>query len=153
MSIFHQRKIKGRNLGPGGCPLTLLLGLYIRTYQSWLKNTALKQITYKYGKICIAHSQNISTHLKIGNFSVAELTSSVVAELNVPLTRQVEHQVRMLFDDSIKDVLVSQAGSVVSHEIFLSNLSPQLSPTQLPQSFKLQQYHPGVVSEAKPFAH
>lgn len=93
------------------------------------------------------------THLEIGNFGVAELTSSVVAELNIPLTRQVEHQVRMLFDDSIKDVLVSQAGSIVSHEIFLSNLSPQLSPTQLPQSFKLQQYHPGVVSEAKPFAN
>lgn len=59
----------------------------------------------------------------------------------------------MLFDDSIKDVLVGQAGSVVGHEIFLSDLSPQLSPAQLPQSFQLQQYHSGVVSEAKPHAH
>jgi len=44
-------------------------------------------------------------HLKIGDFSVALFTASVIAELNVPLTRQPVDEARVLKNHCIDDVL------------------------------------------------
>jgi len=44
-------------------------------------------------------------HLKIGDFSVALFTASVIAELNVPLTRQPVDEARVLKKHCIDDVL------------------------------------------------
>jgi len=44
-------------------------------------------------------------HLKIGDFSVALFTASVIAELNVPLTRQPVDKARVLKNHCIDDVL------------------------------------------------
>jgi hypothetical protein len=55
--------------------------------------------------INISRNQTIN-YLEISDFGVTKFTSSVVAELNIPLTRQVVHKIRVLLDDGIENVLV-----------------------------------------------
>nr|CAD7410424.1 unnamed protein product [Timema cristinae] len=48
------------------------------------------------------------THLEISDLGITQLGASVVTQLDIPLTRQVVHKVRMLLDDGVEDVLVCQ---------------------------------------------
>jgi len=44
-------------------------------------------------------------HLQIGDFGIALFTACVVAELNVPLTRQPMNKARVLKNHCVDDVL------------------------------------------------
>jgi hypothetical protein len=54
----------------------------------------------------ISRNQTVN-YLEISDFSVTKFTPSVVAELDIPLTRQVVHKIWVLLDDGIENVLVS----------------------------------------------
>lgn len=70
------------------------------------------------------------THLQVSDLCVTEFTASVVAQLHVPLTGQVIHQVWMLLDNGIENVLISQASCKHCNEVLLSYETPQVTPSQ-----------------------
>lgn len=77
-------------------------------------------------------NNSVISYLKVCYFSIAKFTSSVIAELHIPLARQVVYEVRVLFYDGVEDVLIGQACGVVSHKVLLRYQSPQLAPALFP---------------------
>lgn len=84
-------------------------------------------------------------HLEISNFSVTQFAASVVTELDVPLTGQVVHQIRVLLDNCIENILISQAGCKHGNEVLLSDETPQLTPSQFTQPLQLKENYPCIV--------
>jgi hypothetical protein len=93
----------------------------------------------------IKHSYETLNHLEISDFSVTQFAASVVTELDVPLTGPVVHQIWMLLNNCIENVLISQAGCKHSNEVLLSNEPPQLTPPQFTQSLQLKKNNPCIV--------
>lgn len=91
------------------------------------------------------HFYQILNHLEISNFSVTQFAASVVTELDVPLTGQVVYQIRVLLDNCIENVLISQAGCKHSNEVLLSDETPQLTPSQFTQPLQLKKNYPCIV--------
>lgn len=75
------------------------------------------------------HFYQTLNHLEISNFSVTQFAASVVTELDVPLAGQVVHQIWVLLDNCIENVLISQAGCKHGNEVLLSDETPQLTPS------------------------
>lgn len=87
----------------------------------------------------------INIYLEICDFGVTEFTPSVVTQLDVPLTGQVVHEIWVLLDDGIEDVLVGQAGRKHGDEVLLGDETPQLTPSQFAQPLQLKKNYPRVV--------
>ena len=103
------------------------------TTQDWIFN------------FCLKHFYQTLNHLEISNFSVTQFAASVVTKLDVPLAGQVVHQIWVLLDNCIENILISQAGCKHSNEILLSDETPQLTPPQFTQPLQLKKNYPCIV--------
>lgn len=50
--------------------------------------------------------QKSISNLKVSHFAVAQFTTGVITQLNIPLTLQVVNKMRILFKDGIENILV-----------------------------------------------